>query len=444
MDDRSHLGWFEDARFGVFIHWGIYSAGQYAESWSFYNHGGEGQDPRETLPYETYMAQRHAFGARRYDPIEWASLFERAGAKYAVLTTKHHDGMALWDTAEHLSVVRDAAAGRDLVAPFCSALRSRQLRVGLYYSHLDWSHPSYPSVHKDDAGVTRSQKRWPGWKYSYPVGEQDDSVRWADFLRFHRLQLRELCERFSPDLLWFDGDWERSAAQWRFAELRDQLRAWRPGVVLNGRLGDLGDYATPEQGLPTVAPDGPWEFCMTMNRSWATATDPGYKSSIELIRTLAECAGMGGNLLLNISPLADGTILDAQRERLLEIGAWLNVNGSAVYGTRAGLPHGHFYGPSTLSRDGRTLYLFLFNNPTGEIALRGLCNVIQSVHFMDDASNPLPCRVSGGASWAGIPGTVYVQLPEPPSTHERVRVLCLRLDSPLKLYRGHGQTITHN
>lgn len=144
------MAWFNDAKFGVFIHWGIYAVGQYAESWSFFNHGASWQDPADSLPHEQYMAQRHAFLARRYDPARWAELFAEAGAKYAVLTTKHHDGMALWDTAEHLSVVRDTRAGRDLVGPFCAPMRARGIHAGLYSSHCDWNHPDYPSVRKGD------------------------------------------------------------------------------------------------------------------------------------------------------------------------------------------------------------------------------------------------------------------------------------------------------
>jgi alpha-L-fucosidase len=191
------MAWFESARFGIFIHWGIYAVGQYPESWSFFNHGAPWQDPMDSLPLEQYLAQRHAFLARRYDPAKWADLFAEAGARYAVLTTKHHDGMALWDTAEHYSVIRDTPAGRDLVGPFCAAMRQRGIRAGLYYSHLDWTHPDYPSVFRADG--SKPDYANPGMRYAYPAqGAAEDPVRWESFLRFHRLQLRELCERCSP------------------------------------------------------------------------------------------------------------------------------------------------------------------------------------------------------------------------------------------------------
>jgi len=432
------LTWFNNAKFGIFIHWGIYSVGQYPESWSFYNHGAKGQDPSDSLSFEDYMAQRHAFLTRRYDPAAWAALFAEAGARYAVLTTKHHDGMALWDTAEHLSVVRDTPAARDLVGPFCEAMRAQNIHAGLYYSHLDWTHPDYPSLCHAEGIVTDH----PGYARSYTL-DKDDPVRWENFLRFHRLQLRELCERYSPDLLWFDGDWERTPAKWRFEELNQLLRTWRPGVVINSRIGTFGDYATPEQGIPTTPPIGPWELCYTMNRTWAMATDPSYKTSAELIRLLIECVGMGGNLLLNISPLGDGTIFYEQARILREIGAWLRPHAKAIYDTQAGLPHGYFYGPSTLSADRKTLYLFQLEHPSNEVSVKGIHNRILSITLLNGDGTQIPHRVSGGASWAGVPGVVWLDLKNiAPTPH--ATVIKLELDGPLSLYTGHGQVITQN
>jgi len=440
INGKPDMSWFNDARFGVFIHWGIYAVGQYPESWSFYNHGASWQDSRDSLPLDQYMAQRHAFFARRYNPQQWAELFVEAGAKYAVLTTKHHDGVALWNTAEHLSVVRDTPVGRDLVGPFCAAMRAHNIHAGLYYSHCDWNHPDYPSVHKNDG--SQPDPTHPGYKYSYPHG-QDDSARWENFLRFHRLQLQELCERYSPELLWFDGDWERTPEQWRFAELRNQLHAWRPGVVLNSRMGGYGDYATPEQGIPLSAPEGPWELCLTMNRSWSMATDPSYKTVSELVRTLAECAGMGGNLLLNIAPLADGTIFYHQTEILRAIGSWLKQNSESIYGTRAGLPAGHWYGPSTMTPDNRTLYLFQLDRTWNEVAVKGIRNKILSATVVGGDGTQLPRRLSGGASWANIPGVLWLTVPES-VCHPLGTAIKLELEGPLDLCIDKGKAITQN
>ena len=430
--------WFNNARFGIFIHWGIYSVGQYEASWSFFNHVPE-RNWYSTLPHDQYMAQRHAFLARRFDPVAWCDLFKAAGARYTVLTTKHCDGVALWDTAEGLSTVRDCSVGKDLVAPFVDAVRASGLHLGLYYSHCDWNHPDYASI-RQPGGFTHLPPENPGYKYAYPEGP-DDPVRWENFLRFHRLQLKELCERFSPDLFWFDGQWERTSEQWRCAELRKQLHEWRPGgLILNGRMCGYGDYDTPEQGFPTIAPKGHWEFCMTMNKFWGMALDPSYKTAQELVRTLCECAGMGGNLLLNVSPLSDGTIFYEQERILREMGAWLAVNGEAIYGTHAGLALTHFYGPSTLSADRKTLNLFVFYRPWGEISVKGIRNKIKSITIVGHEGE-LQHRSSGGSE--DIPGVLWISVPaeacEPLGT-----VVKVELDSPLDFYTGEGQIVSQN
>lgn len=437
--EASVPAWFSDARLGIFLHWGIYAVGQYPESWSFFNHGAPGSDPSDTLSHEDYYSQAKAFLARRYDPEAWADLFVEAGARYAVLTSKHHDGMALWDTADGLSVVRDTPAGRDLVGPFCQALRSRGIKVGLYFSHLDWHHPDYPSLYRGDQPPDRSH---PGHRYAYAQGEPDPA-RWESFLKFHRRQLKELCERYAPDLLWFDGDWEREPDQWRFAELRQELKAMLPDVVLNSRMGGYGDYATPEQGVPIARPQGAWELCLTMNRSWSQATDPSYKSVPELVRILAECAGMGGNFLLNLAPMSDGTIFYKQQRILREIGAWLTVNAEAVYSTEAGLPHGHWYGPSTLSKDKRSLYLFQFDKPQNEVGVKGIRNKVLAATVLGCPEAKISVRVSGGAPWMRIPGITWLGVPSE-SIAPMGSVIKLVLDGPLDLYTGAGAAIEQN
>ena len=252
--------WFQEAKLGIFIHWGIYAVKGISESWSFF---------RGQISYEDYMAQCAGFTAERYDPAHWADLFRRAGARYAVLTTKHHDGVALWDTQlSDLSVVKKTPAGRDLIGPFCRALRDAGLKTGLYFSHLDWSHPDYPSVFTAGHRAASPEAQKALNRYAYPLPGQEDPARWERFLQFHHGQLKELCTQYHPDLLWFDGDWERDDDQWRMKELRDLLHQWAPGVILNSRMRGHGDYQTPEQGLPIHAPQGPWEFCMTINNSW--------------------------------------------------------------------------------------------------------------------------------------------------------------------------------
>ncbi len=177
------------------------------------------------------MAQLGGFTASRHGPDAWAELFVRAGARYAVLTAKHHDGVALWDTkANDLSVTERTPAARDLITPYVDVLRRRDIKVGPYYSHLDWSHPDYATVRPPDQVPAER-----GNRYSMPAAGQEQPERRQAFLAFHRAQVHELLERFRPDLLWFDGEWERTPEQWGMAEPADELRALSPYTVVNGR-----------------------------------------------------------------------------------------------------------------------------------------------------------------------------------------------------------------
>lgn len=422
--------WFEEAKLGIFIHWGIYAVKGIPESWSFFN----GQ-----ISYEDYMAQCAGFTAAKYDPTAWADLIGRAGARYAVLTTKHHDGVALWDTQlSDLSVVHTTPAGRDLIAPYCEAMRAAGLKVGLYSSHLDWSHPDYSYI--------PFEERSPESKITAyrPDPEGPRSQTWQRFLQFHHGQLEELCTRYGDiDLLWFDGDWEPGAEYWPMAELQTLLHAWQPNVILNSRLGGKGDYLTPEQGLPIVPPTGPWEFCATMNDSWGyQPRDTNYKSVRQIVRMFAECIGMGGNLLLGIGPRPDGTIPEEQVERLEGLGEWVRRNQEAIYGTRAGLPCGHVYGSSTLSQDRQTLYVMIFDRPWDAVAIKGIRNRVVRASICG-SSREVAHRTVGGAQWMNIPGVLWVDVPEE-AIDPYATVLKLELDGPLELYRGAGQSIEKN
>lgn len=424
--------WFQRAKLGIFLHWGIYAVKPTGESWPFFN--GE-------ISYEDYMAQRHGFTAEKYDPREWAELFAKAGAGYAVLTTKHHDGVALWDTAvSDLSVVKATPAGRDLVGPFCEALREKGIRVGLYFSHLDWSHPDYATLPKarslfDHEDATRTN----------PFNFREyDPEGWKRFLVFHRAQLKELCDRYRPDLLWFDGDWDRTAEQWRMDELRQQLHEWAPQVVLNGRMKDFGDYATPEQGLPTVTPSGPWEFCMTCNDHWGFyESDKNYKSVRQIVWYFVQCISKGGNLLLDFGPKADGTFPEEQLAIFEGLARWNGKHREAIFPTVAGLPLGHFDGPTTLSEDKKTLYLFCFYRPDAPFPVTGIRNGVVSVRVLG-ADVPVGFKKLGGASWSNIPGVLWVDPPPAEALDADGTVIEVNLDSPLDLFRGEGGAIEQN
>ncbi|MGW0208211.1 alpha-L-fucosidase [Streptomyces sp. NPDC003233] len=412
--------WFRDAKLGIFVHWVIYAVDGVPESWSFYT----GQ-----VSHEQYMKQLGGFTASRYDPRAGADLFARAGARYAVLTARHHDGGALWDSAHgDLNVVRRTPAGRDLIAGYADALRERGRRVGLYYSHSDWNQPDYASVRHPDPD------EYPPNPLAHArPGEEDPAAR-ARFLAYRDGQVGELVERFRPDLLWFDGEGERTEEQWGLDALAARILAGNPETVLNARMLSHGDYATPEQGVPLQAPDGPWKLGLTVNDSWGFQhRDHNHKSVRQLVRYLTETIGAGGNLLLDVSPREDGTIPAEQAERLAGLGAWLARHAEAVYGTVAGLPPGHHYGPSTLSADRRTLYLVCFDVPRETVSVRGLRNRVRRVSVRGTGT-ALGHRVTGGLD--EVPGVTWLDAP----AAEHATVLAVELDGELDLYRGTGRT----
>ncbi len=417
-EKAERMMWFKDAKLGIFIHWGIYAVNGIDESWSFYN---------KYISYEDYMKQLKGFTAANYNPEEWVKLIRESGAKYAVLTSKHHDGVALWDSGQSdLNVVKKTPAGRDLVAPFCKALRKAGLKVGLYYSQLDWSHPDYPHF-------TSKEKRY-----------KENPARWERFLKFNKNQLKEVALNYKPDLLWFDGDWDFNAEKWKAKELREQIFEWLPEVIINSRLNGYGDYATPEQGVPVTKPKSKWwELCLTMNDSWGYQwNDNKYKTPNQLIRIFSDCISMGGNLLLDIGPKEDGTIPEKQVHILKEFGRWTKKHSEAIYGTGSGLPHGHFFGPTTLSKDRETIYLFLDHKPKEQIVLKGIKNRINRIRVVGNGTK-LSWKIVGKQYWSQVPGLLYIDVPEK-VLDEQVTVIAVLLKGKIDLYREDGQVIEIN
>lgn len=412
------MEWFSQAKLGVFIHWGIYAVNGVSESWSFFN---------KYLPYEEYMKQAEGFTASNYHPAEWLDLIQKSGARYAVLTTKHHDGVALWDTkVGDLSTVKSTPAKRDLVGPFAEEVRKHGLKLGFYYSLLDWSHPDYPNK-------TRTEVRY-----------KDDPSRWKKFVKFNFGQLRELNETWEPDLYWFDGDWEQSAKAWNSKGIIKLLRSGNPNVIVNSRIQGYGDYATPEQGVPIVRPeDKYWELCMTMNDSWGfQPTDHNYKTPYMLLCTFVDCLSMGGNLLLDIGPKEDGTIPEEQVAILKEFGRWINKHKEAVYPTRAGISRIHFQGYSTLNQAGDILYLYLPYRPNGPIEVKGLENTVKRAWVVGNGTE-LSFKVHNKKTWNKIPGNLYIEVPKN-LQDEQITVIGIQLDGPVRLYEGEGQVISNN
>jgi alpha-L-fucosidase len=430
-DSTNKMQWFEDAKLGIFIHYGIYAVKGVGESWSFHNN---------QISEKDYFDQLNGFTAKHYHADAWAKLFKESGAKYAVLTAKHHDGVALWETKQNdLNVVKRSPASRDLITPYAQALRKEGLKVGIYFSHLDWSHPDYATV------FNAKDKQHPSKynPYDYPKSGVEDTTRWNRFVAFRNAQMKEIQDLVNPDLWWFDGDWTRTAEQWKMKELRQEMLSWNPQTILNARMMGYGDYATPEQGVPIFGPKGPWELCMTINNSWGyQPKDNNQKSVNYIIRIFADCISMGGNLLLDAGPMEDGNFTAAQTERLKGLGRWTNKHAEAIFGTTRGLPFGHFYGPTTLSKDRKTIYCFVLDIPKDNLVVKGIQNKVKQVRLVG-SNDFLANKRVGGASWLHIPGVLQITLPTK-KLDKNASVIAIDLETPLELYRGNGGSIENN
>lgn len=351
-------GWFESARFGLFFHWGHSSQQECELSWPMV--GGNFALPHcQDILVDEYQSSAAKFNPKQFDPKAWARLARDCGAEYAVLTTKHHDGYAMFHTALSDFSVEHSPFRRDIVREWIDAFRAEGLRIGLYFSLCDWHHPDSPAF-------TDDFRPYNFLNLPKPAPEQ-----WERYLQFMFGQVRELLTNYGRiDLLWFDGQWEHTPDQWHAADLIAMIRELQPDIVINDRLPG-GDYDTPEQFVPAQPPARPWEVCLTMNESWGySPSDTEYKTSRQLVHTLSEIAGRGGRLLLNLSPNGDGTLPAEQVERVKAVGGWLNRNRDAIVGSRSGLEPWQFYGPTT--RNGDNIYLHLLMRPYDTVTARGV------------------------------------------------------------------------
>ena len=292
------LLWWQEARFGMFIHWGLYSIPGRGE-WLLY---------QEHIPFDEYQHLAEQFQPRQYDPKAWVALAKEAGMKYVVLTTRHHDGFCLFDSQVSDFTTVKGAAKRDLIAEFAAACHASGMRMGFYYSLQDWHF----------SGVL-------------PQGRPISDQTLQPLVDQAFAQIRELLTNYGTvDILWFDGLTPPDPKRWRSQELIDLARSLQPDILINDRAGLPADFATPENVV--AAQDRPWESCFCMNRTWGFAPyDRNYKPVHEILRLLASCASQGGNLLLNVSPDGQGQIPTEQVEILRKVGQWMQVNGRAIY-----------------------------------------------------------------------------------------------------------------
>ena len=382
MDER--MGWWRDARFGLFIHWGLYS--ELEGEWG--GNPGHAEWIRTTaqIPVDEYRTLLDEFNPTGFDAEAWAEMAADAGMGYIVITSKHHDGFCLFDSAHTEFDVMSTPFKRDIMAELAEATRARGLKMGWYHSIMDWNHPDY---------LPRR-----GWEAeARPAGDADFEGRFVPYLR---AQVRELLTNYGDiGVMWFDGEWENTWTPELGNALYDECRKIQPGVIVNNRVskgrdgmagltldGDFaGDFGTPEQEVPAAGlPGVDWESCITMNDHWGwNRADTNWKSSRQLIETLCDTASKGGNLLLNVGPKPDGTFPQESVERLAEIGDWMAVNGESIRGTLAGPFEDLDWGRCTMKRgDGTTtLYLHIFQFRSGRsVRLPGLANRVVSARLL--------------------------------------------------------------
>jgi alpha-L-fucosidase len=361
----ARLAWWREAKFGLFIHWGVYAvpAGKYGDKTTY----GEWIMNSAKIPVAEYKGYARQFNPVKYDPALWVKTAKDAGMRYIVITAKHHDGFALYPSDASDWDIADATPYRkDLLGPLVSAAKAEGLKIGFYYSQSqDWNHPG-------------------GAKSGFPEGGGWDDAQKGDYDAYLKNiavpQTREILTRYPIDILWWDTPMHMTPE--RAAPLA-ALRSLRPGLITNNRLGGgfSGDTATPEQFVPVTGYPGDWETCMTLNRHWGyNVYDQDWKSSTDLIGKLADICAKGGNFLLNVGPTAEGEFPPACVERLRAVGRWLRVNGEAIYGSsRSPFPHLPW---GVATRKGQTLYLHVFDWPTDGRLRVPLDNAVQSASLL--------------------------------------------------------------
>ncbi len=367
------MEWFVHDRFGMFIHWGLYaipSRGEWVRS-------------VEQIPVEEYQPFFEEFNPVDYDPKVWAKAAREAGMKYAVLTAKHHDGFCLFDSKLTDYKSTNTPAGRDLVREYLDAFRAEGLKVGLYYSLIDWHHPDYPH-YGDRQHPMRFNEAFKDYKYDFD-----------NYLKYMHGQVEELCTNYGKiDIFWFDFSYDNLRGEaWRATDLVRMMRSHLPDVIIDNRLevsgegfGSIvtdspseysGDFVSPEQiippagildekGRPVV-----WEACITMNNHWGHCeTDKNFKNSDMLIRKLVECVSKGGNLLVNVGPDARGVIPQESMDILAGIGKWMKKNSASVYGCgTAGIDKPEY---GRITRKGNKLYYHVNEPLVGYVPLTGI------------------------------------------------------------------------
>ncbi len=355
------MKWWREARFGLFIHWGLYAIP--AGKWGDKSHYGEWIRHEAQIPLPEYEKLLDQFNPVKFNAKEWVRMAKNAGMKYIVITSKHHDGFCLFDSKVTEWDVMSTPFKRDILKELSDACKEEGIKMCFYYSIMDWHHPDY-----------LPRRDWE--KEHRPEGD----ANFDRYVEYMKAQLKELITNYGPlGILWFDGEWENTWTHERGVDLYNYVRSLQPDIIINNRVDkgrsgmaglssedNVGDYGTPEQEIPAKGlPGVDWETCMTMNKHWGyNAEDKFYKSTKSLVQMLVDIASKGGNFLLNVGPMANGEFPPESVERLQQIGEWMKVNGESIYGTSASpydKPAWGRYTQKKLDNGNTILYAHIFN-----------------------------------------------------------------------------------
>ena len=377
---------FLEDRFGMFIHWGLYAIPA----------RGEWIRNGERISNEDYQKYFDEFNPVYYNPKAWAKLAKQAGMKYAVMTTKHHDGFCLFDSQHTDYKAINTPAKRDLIREYVDAFRAEGIKIGFYYSLIDWHHPDYPA-YGDMTHPMRENEAYKGRPENF-----------ANYLEYMHSQVRELCTNYGKiDIMWFDFSYDdMTGEKWEATKLVNMIRQLQPGIIIDNRLGAsgeggvgleaeppvyAGDFYSPEQIIPTegvtdeLGRPVPWEACMTLNDHWGyVANDKNYKTAQNVIRMLIECVSKGGNLLLNVGPNAKGEIPRESVAVLEQVGQWMHDNNASIYGCgKAEFPKPEW---GRYTQRGKMLYAHIFERGTAAFRFDGLQDKVKKARLLSDGS----------------------------------------------------------
>jgi alpha-L-fucosidase len=411
LEERSR--WWRAAKFGMFIHWGVYSVPADATDLQGRRRIAEWYQSNKQMQVKDYDKIAGQFNPTEFNAREWVRMAKDAGMKYITITSKHHDGFCMFDSKLTGYDIIDATPfKRDPLKELSTECRRQGLRLCFYYSIMDWHHPDY-------------LPRRPWERETRPA----EGAEFSRYLAYMKGQLKELLTNYGPiGVLWFDGGWEGTPEKHRSEEVVRMIRSLQPGILINDRINLPEDFSTPEQTVPAGALPGGrlWETCMTMNDTWGYArNDDNWKTTSDLTRKLIDIASKGGNFLLNVGPTEKGRIPPESVERLREVGAWMKRNGASIYETEKSPYRRHpFDGRCTTK--GTTLYVHAFSWPEDGLRLTGLKTPVREVRQL--GAGRIRTRTERTSEGAPV-----VVLERPQRLDPIATVVVLRLSGPAEV-----------